>query len=370
MTGAEFFAKGRQGQLSDAPVELSAAEQLPHVSPARHGDVEAMEAEDFEQNDTSSDFDLDSLGAEPGEVSEEDFGWLEGLKQYKQIHDMDTSEVLAALQNGEIPQNLWDKVLMPMKDGDREFTMSLAELRDNGMIRANYTRKMQEFAKERDAFNQEKQDLRTMFEGWHGNPGQMLAQLEKMQLPVLEMAHMLGDRYRAVEQLKAQEAAGTIPEGSADAYLERLQLKQQLEEANYAQQRLQQAQQAQTQQKDGKAVVAQIEATVRKFFQVDGVKESPGSWNVLRGELRAIWDAKGRDQDLTEAEIRMAVRNTKQIVDGHLAQAKTAAPAAAPAISAQPMTSSRGPQVNPRGQVKRMSGAEFRKKVGVGGGLR
>ncbi len=371
MSGADFFAKGRQGQLNDSLVEVSAADQLPEHAPARHGDIAAIEAEEFE---APAEDTLDGLGmgenTPEADQADEDYSWLDGLKQYKQIHDMDTAEVLAALANGEIPQSLWSKMLIPMKDGDREFSSSIEELRDNGMIRANYTRKMQEFARERDAFNLEKKEIAGMFQQWGQNPGTMLAQLEKMGLPVLEMAHMLGERYQAVNQLKAQEEAGTIPKGSADAYLERLQLKQQLEEAQYNQQRLQQTQQVESTQTEAKAKVAQLESTIKKFFGVEGIKESPGVWNLVRQELRGIWDAKGRDQDLTEQEIRVAVRAAKQRANEHIAQSKAAAPVAAPTVSAQPLSSAHGVTVNPRGKPKPMSGADFRKKTRVGGGLR
>lgn len=359
MTTKDFLKQGRSG------VNASTPEPLVEAAPKPEQPSFSEPSDSFSPDGV----DFDSIGSDAPDSADsgEDFGWLEGLKQYKQIHGMDTAELLAALSNGEIPQALYDKFLIPMKDGDNEFTMSLAEARDNGMMRANFTRKMQEFSRERKAFEQEKRDIAAMFQGWSSNPATMLAQMEKMKLPVLEVAQLLANRHRDIDQIRAAEEAGHVPAGSAEAYLDRLRLQGELEEAQFARQRLEQSQQQVDTRKDGQAAANKITDTARKFFAAEGLQESQGLWNVFKQELSAIWEVKGTDQAITDAEIRAAVRTTKQIAAQYVQQAKAQQPAAAPAMTARPMDSAGAPVVHRNAKKAPMSAKDFMRQHKLGG---
>lgn len=365
MTSADFRASLRSGaNLGTEPAQSNSFEDAVSSQPAGLPDIEAP---DFAAQETEPAVEEVSPDAE---TAEQDWSWAEPLAAYKEgLHGLQLQELLTALQEGRIPEQLWDKLRIPLKDGEYEWEDTISAARNGAMMRENYTRKLQQFAKERDSFQAEKTELVDYLRSWKEDPAKLLAGLTRMGMPVEQMARRFAENYARVEHLRELEAAGTVPPGTADALLAKEQQDAELEELRAQQARAQ----AQTQNQQSEAQTQQIAQAVRQEsinqlaqvgFKVDDGSMTEGVWNLYREHLSAIWTAKGAPPN--RAEIQQAALATKQqvarYVQQHASSQQKQAPAAQQQLGKAPLDGG-APKNTPRSPTKGVTAKEFRNSL-------
>lgn len=354
---------GKPTPKSSAPATSTKSEPARTPSPAEQ-QLAALDAPDAPES-AESEFDLgDAPSDEPAldaAQTEEapDWSWAEPFSAYREgIHGIATTELLQALSEGSIPDALMDKLTLTMRDGDHEWTGTVADLRNGAQMQANFTRKSQAFAQEKKAFETERSELIEHFRGWREDETgeSTLAGLEKFlgEEAVMRAAKKLAERLDRKAALEELEASGQVPPGTAKAVLERDQLLREKAELERYKKRAEHQTNEQEAVSVGKQQGAQIRNEALNQFKRIGVEQkdlSPGMWNLFKDEIQAIWNESGKAPG--PAEIRMAVMAAKQRSDAYLqaheqkqaAQKRTqpaissAAPAGAPAAPKKPVSS-------------------------------
>jgi hypothetical protein len=327
--------------------------------------------ESYSTDNSAPDFDEAPVDEAPVEAPEEsDYSWAEPYKAFQEgVHGIPAHELLAAIQNGQLPEQLWDQLQFTLKDGDEEWTDTLSGMRNGAMMRKNYTRKLQEFAKERDAFGAERDDLVGYLKGWKEDPSRLLAGLRKMGMPIDGMARMYAQELARVEQIRSLEETGQIPKGTADALLAKQEQDAELEALRTAQQRQQQQTQAQQEEAQIKTAADGMRTNAVNAFRQAGLEITEGTWNMFREELGAIMAAKG---DMANAnEVQFAVRTVLERVN-KWRQGQQQKPAAQPAQQKAPALGKRpydggAPKVAQKGPATRISSKELRNRMRDGG---
>lgn len=276
----------------------------------------------------------------------EDWSWAEGLKNYREgVHGLATAELLEALAAGQVPEALMDKLELTMKDGDEEWTGTIADLRNGAQMHANYTKKSTALAEERKAYESERSELIDHFRSWKEDAmsesdtagARGLAGLERMLGPdaVQRIAYRLAERLQRQEQLEALEKAGQVPPGTAKALMEREQLQRELEDARAFKARQEQQTQDQELTTRASATGKRVQTEALGQFKKLGLTQengqlTPGVWKLFLEEMNAVWP---KDRDPGPQEIRTAVMAAKQRTD-RLVREEQAARAGASARAA------------------------------------
>lgn len=276
---------------------------------------------------------------EQSEEMPEDLEWLEGVKSYKELHGVQLTELLQALADGKLPEALWDKLSMTMKDGDQEWEDTIANMRGSAMMRANYTKKLQQFAQERDAFHAEKNELVGLLHGWKSDTSgkQLLAAMRKMGMPFEQAARAFAEEHYHMEELQKAETEGRIPQGTVAALQQKQQLEQELAELKMQRQQTEGTQQKQQTEQQTKQIVDAVKAEALKSFERSGLKATNGSWNVFLNHLNAVWTAKGAPP--SKAEIHECVLAAKEEVEVAVQRHQAAQKPPAKKLPAAPMDS-------------------------------
>lgn len=367
MTANQFRAQLRGQQTS--PFQSAPAE------PAEIEDLEAplgLDHSNGQQDDTSLEAQSEELQQETNpenEIVDEgapDFSWAEALQDYKDgIHNTPLVELLQALAQGQIPEALWDKLHIPLKDGDFEWQDTLANARNGAMMRAKFTQKMQEFAKEKEAFVREKGELVEYLGGWKNDQSgiALLKGLKRMGMPFDSMA-----RAYAAEVQKLEEMEARAP-GSRALFEEKQRMEAELEELKRQQARAQSQQTEQSSTQDTARVATAVKNAAAKTFEQNGLPMTQGSWNYFRNELSVLWNASGLAAPTMEM-VTEATLATKEFVtqsqQAHLKATTAQQPVKAP-LAARAVDSGAPRSVPKTSPVKKsITAAEFRKKLSSG----
>lgn len=307
--------------------------------------------------------------SEPVADEAPDYSWAEPLGAYKDgLHGVQLQELLQALSEGRLPDALLDKINLTLKDGDVEWEDSIAGMRDGAMMRANYTKKLQSFAKERDAFMAERNELVSYMHSWQKDPAAFLAGAQKMGFPVEGMARLFAEKLMRMDALKAKEEAGEVPKGTVAA-LEAAEAREaelaelKMEKERLAQQQTQQQEKASTEQ-----VVEAVRTESMRQLTAAGLDMSgPGAqgiWNMFYEQVSAVWSAKGAPP--SRLEITECVRATKELHNKYVQQARAQAAAKpqAPKMTAQRLDGG-APSKAPAAR-RGMTAADFRAKLRAG----
>jgi hypothetical protein len=304
-----------------------------------------------------------------------DYSWAADIQDYRQLHGMELKEVLQALAEGRIPEALWDKLRIPLKDGDEEWEDTLGAARDGAMMRHNFTKKAQALAQERDAFYKERNDLIDYMKGWKEDPRKLLAGLRKLGMPYDAMARAYAEEVAQFEHLSQLEQEGKLPPGTAKALQQKQELEAQLEEQRVALARAQQQQQTTQTDEQAQQIGQQVKTASVQALDEIGYKLSDGTltegvWELFKTSLQAIWNVNG-DQAPSKMQIREAARATKAQIDSYLRKAAPAtAQTPAPKLGGKALDGGApkvAPKVTSNGRPKPTTSAEFRKKMMNGG---
>jgi hypothetical protein len=281
------------------------------------------------------------------ENAEPDYSWAQQLDAYKDgVHGVPLQELLQALSEGRIPDALLDKLHLQMKDGDETWEDTIQSARDGAMMRANYTKKLQAFAQERDAFNGEKAQLVDTLNTWATDPNAFLQGALKMKFPFEQAARLYVEKMVRIEQIKEREALPPndpryLAPGTAAALEAADQREAELAELRAERARAEQQNRQQTEKVSTEKVVEAVRGESMRQLQAAGLDMSgPGAqgiWNMYFEQVSAIWSAKGAPP--SRMEIAEAVRATKEMHNKYVrsAQATAAAKPAAPKLGAKPL---------------------------------
>lgn len=216
-TAAQFFSdRASGGGLAAVPAPAPEPDgSLPDGEPAI--DPEGVEAPD---------------AAEAGEVAPEDM-----------LHGMPKAEILKAIEEGRLPDELYRVLKRTAKYGDDELEETLEESLQAGLRHADYTRKLEQVHQQRREAEATIEDTRQIFAEWRaaeesGNTKALRRGLHELNL------------WGAVEVLLREEAQHRLYEArlrkeNPDAYLahmenKRMRIEQERLEAEAAKQRREQ----------------------------------------------------------------------------------------------------------------------------------
>lgn len=364
MTANQFRAalRGQQNSpLESAPAHAAASVdelESPLGLDRSEADLDpSLEAQSEELQETN----LETEDSE--QVS--DFSWAEALQDYKDgIHNTPLAELLQALSQGQIPEALWDKLHIPLKDGDYEWSDTLANARNGAMMRAKFTQKMQEFAKERDQFTREKGELVDYLGGWRNDATgiALLKGLKRMGMPFDAMARAYAAEVQQLEEMEARAP------GSRALFEEKQRMEQELEELKRRQTREQTQQTENKTSQDTNRIAQAVKNAASKSFEQNALPMTQGSWNVFREHLSALWTASGLDAPTMEmvTEATLATKEFVTQAQQNHTKAITAQAAVKAPLTARAVDSGAARSVPKTSPVKKaLTAAEFRKKLAL-----
>lgn len=290
------------------------------------------------------------------------------------IHGMKALDILKALQEGVLPEALWDKIALEMKDGDQTWRETVAQTRNGRQMQAKFTKNMQQlaeekktFAAEREAFNSERDELVNIFREWREDPAKFRAGMKKLGMPFEKAAESYAVEYGQIIEMQKLEDAGQVPQGTTERLKRSIELEAEAEEARLIKARhearqqaeLQKQQQAEHGQKT-ETVAKNIANTAVQVFDRLGLKRTPGAWNVFRNELAAVWEPGQAEP--SPAEIEHAVRQAKAWYDEQVSTIKESKPAPTPKLGARPLDGGAPTKASPGAKAERLTLAQARAK--------
>lgn len=232
-------------------------------------------------------------------------------EQYAEgIHGVPVQELLRALSGGQLPEALYKKLRMELRDGDHVWESDIEGMRNGSQMQQVFTRKTQELAQERNAFHAERDELTSYLRNWKSDPQQLLHGLERLGMPILESAQLLAQR------LTKAEALNQAFPGSGDEWLESVRSQSELADLRRAQERQAQAQNQQQSSQKQAQVRANLQKASKEIFTETGLKLEKSSWDVYTQHVQAILDTKD-GKSLTRQDLRQAAAATKQQFDAY-----------------------------------------------------
>lgn len=339
-------------------------------------DTARAPATDSSQHEASADPEPEqnaSVDEQPTEQPTEtsDYSWAEQLETYKDgLHGVALPELLQALASGQIPETLWDKFVLPLKDGDVEWTGTIADLRNGAQMQAKFTQNMQAFRAEEKAFREERDSFINYMKSWRGDETgeSLLGGLEMLGMPVERMAEALANRLIQRDKLLELEQAGQLPAGTAEKFMQQAVLERKAAMAERKEARARAEAEAKRTEDQGAEMGNRVRTEAHKQFQAAGIKDlSPGLWNMFVQEITPIWQSQGTPP--TIEQVRFCVQNAINTAKRFAAQAQ----AQKPAVAAPKLAPSAARPADPGAPVKartnvaagRMSTEEFRKQFGI-----
>ena len=185
--------------------------------------------EEVETNFQAAEEEPETVADEPeSETSEEDFSWLEALKEHKQLHGLELVDLVKALAEGRLPEELHDIIKIKLKNGDEEWESPLSKARKEAMLHHDYTNKLQTFAKEKKEYFDDKNEFLEMLQSWKTNPESLLNAMERLEFPILDAAKLLAHRHRELDAMTPRER---------ELYEQKQKLERELEKDKYEQKR-------------------------------------------------------------------------------------------------------------------------------------
>ena len=246
---------------------------------------------------------------------------------YKEVHGMPAQDILQALQEGRVPEALFDKLRFELRDGDDVTEVDLSTLQNGSMMQRAFTRKTQELANEKKAFFAERDEFADYLRTWKSDPQQLLYGLERLGMPVLESAKLLAERLTYADALNER-----IP-GAGDQWLEAQKSQAELADLRRAQQaQIEQQQRAQQSDKQSK-VRTNLQNASKQVFEQIGLKLEGSSWNLYSQHVQALYDMKpSGQQKLTRQDLERAARATKAQIDEYAQKYVAQKPKKAPGL--------------------------------------
>lgn len=280
----------------------------------------------YGDNNTAPSLESQLETPDAGDVSS-DAPWHERFAEG--VHGVQAQEILEALERGEVPQALYEKLRFQLKDGDNETEVDLAALQNGAMMHSAFTRKTQELAAEKRAFFAERDEFAGYLTNWKNDPQQLLYGMERMGLPVLEAAKLLAERLTYADALNEK-----IP-GAGDQWMEAQKSQAELADLRRAQEmQAQQAQQAQQADKTSK-VRSNLQNKSKEIFNKIGLEIEESSWSLYTQHVQAIFDAKpSGSQKLTQQDLERAAKATKTQIDQYAQAYLKRQPKKAPGVGA------------------------------------
>jgi hypothetical protein len=271
------------GRAMDGPGELP-TEQGEEGEPGEPAPAEAAPEPD------ELDPDLEAEPAEEAPAEE-----IYGLKQ---------EDLLAALKEGKLPDELLEHLTVTQKHGDEEIPTTIQELRENGMRQLDYSRKSRELADARKQFQAAEQDFIGMADVWKTDEPKARAQtrreLEKLGVPLVSIAE---------DMIKEADWLATLTPEQQQAYEWQQQERRKLEA-----EKLELAmKQQQGQQTDADRRRQAIQDSIGKLrpaaFKAIKLPETKASVRMFADHLGASWDRKG---PITQKLVSDAAKATQQ----------------------------------------------------------
>jgi len=290
------------GGLKSTPTQLTSAQALEQIRNPVAEDV-------LVPSDLSGEEPAFEEGAEASEVEPEvaETPWYEAYQEG--VHGVPVQELLQAISEGRIPEQLWDQLVFDMKDGDREWKGTINDMRNGAMLRENHTRKSQELAAEKKQFYAERDEVVEYFKNWQQDPQQLLFGLHRMGMPVLKMTELL------TTQLTKAEAMNQVNPGSGDEWLQAVFQKAEMEDMKRRLDRQNQHNEQAEHAKREETLRNNIRQASTEIFKEIGLELEESSWELYKQHTQLLYDQKqpgpnGR-KSLSRADLKKAAQATK-----------------------------------------------------------
>lgn len=269
----------------------------------------------------------DRMQAQPDAPPDQQTQLEQAAAEEAMLHGLKQADVLKALEEGHIPQELWDKLKITQRVNGEDTAVTLAEYRENGMRLSDYTRAHQTLQTERAQFAETQGAWQEMVQEWR-TPQKAPQTLEAMMdlgLPIHELAEAYATTWAEEQQLRRAATDANVPEYYRNIARQALEqkeaLKAQREEHRRAQMQdtlSQRDQRAQVERQHTEAVKA-LAAEVPGMLQSVGVQDGPIARDVLKSYVKAMLPP---GQVLTRQVLQQAVQATKEeLSDRHKAYA-------------------------------------------------
>lgn len=227
------------------------------------------------------------------------------------MHGVSAEELLGAIAAGQIPEQLLSHLRLGWGEGEDAYEGTLDELRNGAMMRRTFTRKSQELAEQRRAFEAEQGELVSYLTNWKDDPQQLLFGMRRLGMPINDVAQMILNEAITVDRLNE-----AVP-GSGDEWLAAQQIR--AEHADLLRQQqahTKQQQEAELAQKR-EAISNNLRGIALKEFELAGLEHKPTAWNLFREHCAAVYEETGK---LTRADVRRAVVDTKAQIEDYVKQ--------------------------------------------------
>lgn len=206
---ASTFANSRRGTHFGNDTVDKTPEELETVQVQAADESEAP-------SEAESEPEVEAQPEDAGEESSEDAP--EAGPYPADIHGVPLADVLAALQEGRLPDELWQALKMELVDGEDREVVPLSEYRDGAMMHRNFSRKSMALAKDRKemeatkaANDAEQQEFYGMVRNWKTDDEAFYRGARSLGLPLEKVALRWATEYErksklSPEQFQAEEA--------------------------------------------------------------------------------------------------------------------------------------------------------------------
>ena len=235
----------------------------------------------------------------------------------RMIHGMSAEQVLAALEEGVIPEELYEHLRFKVRIDGQDEEVPLHEHRGERMRLSDYSRNMQKLKNERQSFEQQRDDFAGMVESWKNKDPmhvtRTLEMLENLGLPIHELTSIYAQRH--TEQQALIEA---VPEHLRPMYKALMAEREEMRRS-LAQLKLQgQAPgQQRKQEPSGAEAVARDRITrmAPAAFKAEKLADSERNRRDFYQHLGNIWD---RQSELTQEHVRQAAKAVREDLERDL----------------------------------------------------
>lgn len=352
------FAQDGQGDASDAVAGDSGGD-----SPGG-GDVldDAMGAAEADANaDPDAELDAAADDAEPFDDEPD----AEQEPEVEPIHGLKPDDILNAIKDGKIPDELMDKLTITQTIDGEDVPVTLAEARKNGMRLSDYSRKNNELQVERRQFETARDDLVTMVQSWKDptpegrrRTRQMLEDYAGPDV-LLEIARDMADEHMYIQSLS--------PEGRAE-HTARRKAEREAREARLRAERLERQMQERQQRQGTEGLAAKVNAMRDTAFKKMNIHLNAHTDGIFRAHLRGLYQGGEVTPALAEEAAQATMEDLARIREGlqTAEQSKAKAEAGATRAKLPPKAAPRGGgKPGNRARPKRAGVADFDKLLGL-----
>jgi len=310
MTSAQFaqFAREHNPGRDESPAS-AAVEAL-------DGGGEAEPEVPFPAEDNS-----DSLEAYNYEEETEQ-PWHE---KYKDIHGIDVQELLEALANGTLPDALYNKLKIRLRNGDQEWEDTIEGARNGAMMRQAFQQKTQQVAKMRKQLDGAYQEFGELVDGWK-DAKRFVQFARQAKLPLEDIA------MQVAEELATRDALNKHYEGAGTRWYEAIQKEAEFETMQQQQAKLKKQAESRDAELKEKAIVNAIRKEATKAADELGMKWDNARWHAFKSMVANHYEEYGRPP--RSVDVHNYVREANSLIEEAVgkrdieAPPKKAAPAA------------------------------------------